>query len=374
MPYRTRIEPEPELPDPAVEAYARRVAADRRRAGYRVVEVGVLVTFATGALVAASMFVLGTVPERRMTARWRDALGCFDDGHEVLRERVRARQLAAIGEDSAWPSRCRDPLFSLSLAAAAAGHDAIAQSAEHLARVSARADLENEDLVVPAAILMNDGARAGLRAIDPVQKSPSHGYPPLLSDLLASAGWTPPPYWPDQIDYDRCLLDDEGHHLTCGVPLGQPALTHSDRSLQIQDLPDGKLGLRSCDNSWTPCPIEPLDIGHPPIASVAWLGTKLVLMWAPMGTVGGIRMRIAERGMLANGRTRVILDDRIPGDAISAIQLRSLVLIGRGEYVLLLLKTADGRDKRSLALRLDVSGELSTVSVSLLTKGLASPL
>jgi hypothetical protein len=135
-------EPEPEGPDPAVVAYTTRAEAQRRRAFRRVVGLGILLVLTAGILLA-----LPAIRERRMRAEWREVLTCFDDGSVGFQARVRARQLASIGgvsdSRSAWPSRCSAPLRTFAVAADDANHRVLASSANNLAVVAARADLEN---------------------------------------------------------------------------------------------------------------------------------------------------------------------------------------------------------------------------------------
>lgn len=368
MPYRSPSPPEPEPPDPAVDAYGRRAAADRRRLVRGVVFVGLLL-----ALVGGAVGALRVARERRLVARWREVLECLDDGADGDQRRIRARQLAAIGNAEIWPSRCERPLRALAAAADDVDHRVLASSARELALLLGRDDPDDADLVPPMSRLIDDALGIGLL---PLRWQGTEPAVPLLSELAA----LPPSVTPDGSPV--CVVAEDGRGIACGVGDAWRARTTTDTRLwslgrdlhlvpgttprkandcanvtTLVTLADGSVALWSCDAQGTFHTEEAGVVPSPRVLVVGNLGTKVVLVWVQSGGVGGIRMRTAERGPLTHAETRVIVDERAPGaDPVGELKWFE----GNG-YGLLVLMSATGR---AHVLRVDANGTVSNITVS----------
>jgi hypothetical protein len=221
--------------------------------------------------------------------------------------------------------------------------------------------------------LIDDARRVDLTPTDSAHVTVSQPAVPLLSSLSALPSVQHPAGWLS------CIFAEDGRSVACAVdpswsqtsvrlPSGHTvglagrALDEvtGDRNdcghaLSVATLEDGDLGVYTCDKDtfYT----ERAGVGpRPPseFLAVARLGTKLVVVWAPRGEVGGVRMRFAEKHALALARTRVILDDQ--GSAVADLRL-----FGGNDRALLLLTTVAGD---VFALRLDANGEVSPVTAS----------
>lgn len=367
-PYRTPNEPKPLPPDPDIARYAVLAKKHRRRIGAIALGCGLALALAVGALV-----LLRALRARQMTERWRDVLACVDDATDGFEERIRVRQLAVIGGErhsaSAWPARCTEPLERFAHAADDAGQRPLAASANELATFASWGYLANESLSAPVSRLVHDARGIGL---GPLAHGSAATEPARILRVDAL----------DALKRDgSCVFADDGKTATCGMPSRQLDARVFGRELRFEssernapplappqiDLagaqPISVLELRdisgvyACDPT---CFMEDAGIGPMPrLVTGARLGNELVIVWIDKGPVGGVRMRIGERGNLVNGRTRVIFDDRAP-NGFTTRPLENVRLVGRPDHALLFFVS----NGEVLVARIDEAGNVARIPIA----------